>query len=152
MASFFLYLHLPKYLAQWLVSEHYSQEKGAIVFPRGSNERNILELFLTKRPKDSPPSAPRPDDITVEIPSFAYKPPSTYNHLPSRGRDALVSAIKIRFKKMMWEELHQIRPEEVKITDLIYAFLEKHGIEGDQQNWETVRQMYFRMRKVYRKS
>lgn len=149
MATFLIYLNLPKYLAQWLVSEHYSKEKGAVVFPRGSNERNILELFLTKLPKGAVPDTPKEGSVPVEIPAFAYKPPATYHYLPARGRDALVSAIKIRFKKMMWEELHQIRPAEVKITDLVYAFLEKHGIEPDEKNWETVRQMYFRMRKVY---
>ena len=51
------------------------------------------------------------------------------------------------FRNMMWQELSPLFMHDVQITDIIYAFMDRHGIERTEKNWETIRQMYLRMRK-----
>lgn len=150
MAQFVLYLKLPDYLDQWLKHEFFDLERQCVVFPKGSTERIILELFLAKQPKGLKPCIDRKGMTVIAIPDFSAKPAHTYNYLPPKGAAALISTIKKRFKVLMWDELHVIRQEDVQIMDIVYAFLEKYGIEQSERNWETVRQMYARLRKVYK--
>jgi hypothetical protein len=52
---------------------------------------------------------------------------------------------------VLWNELSVLFNEDVQISDIIYAFMENHGISDDPKNWETIRQMYLRLRKTYQK-
>jgi hypothetical protein len=110
-----------------------------------------LELFLRKRPSDYVgEGVPEADALPIEVPSFPGKNPRIYCYLNDAAKHLVLSTIKTRFKYAMWEELHVIANHDVQITDLIYAYMDKHGISFDQKNWETIRQMYCRMRKIYK--
>jgi hypothetical protein len=144
-----IYLNCPDYLAQWLKHEFWSDEEQRVKFPRGSAEHVIMQLFICKRRCAVQPSTA--GLLPVEVPQVPRMNPSVYCDVTEAGKQTIISTAKRRFKKQMWEELHVIMTHDVQITDLIYAYLEKVGIETNRKNWETVRQMYARMRKVYEK-
>ena len=50
------------------------------------------------------------------------------------------------FKALVDRELSCFYSRDVVITDIIYAFMASHGIEPTEKNWETIRQMFKRLR------
>ena len=145
MSQFSIYLNAPDYLAQWLRHEYWSDENGRVEFPRGSAPRTVLSSFLKRQPRN----APQEDTaglLPVEVPTFKGINPNTHNYVSDKGKTAIVSTCKRMFQNMLWNELHDLFTEDVQITDIIYAFMDRHGIEPEAKNWETIRQMYYRMR------
>lgn len=146
MSQFSVYINPPEYLGQWLRHEFWDEETGRIVFPRGSAPRAVLFSLLRKAPRDF-----RPGDtaglIPVEVPTFKGVNPATFNYLSPMGKTALISACKKLFKAILYNELHELFSHDVQITDIIYEFIDRHGIDRNARNWETVRQMYCRQRK-----
>lgn len=122
-----------------------------IRFPMGSAENDILEYSLTTQPADIPVPLKSPDSLAIEIPYFKTKDPRYYNFLPPRAKKALERTIYIRFRIELWNELHTFDSLSHNLSDLIWTFMEKHEIADDPKSWETIRQMYFRMRKTYQK-
>lgn len=147
MSQFNVYITAPEYLRQWLRHEYWNEETRRLEFPRGSAPRAILQTLLRRTPANLMPHLPGKEETAVEVPTFKGVNPATYCHLPEVGKKALVSCLKKMFQSVMWQELHPLLTLDIQITDVIYAFLDKHGIEPTEQNWETVRQMYYRMRK-----
>lgn len=147
MSKFNVYIKVPDYLDQWLRHEFWDDEEKRIKFPRRSAEHDVLSYFIARRPPKAEPDMPTAGALPIEVPTFLGRNPAQYNWLPKHGASALVFTIKKRFRKMLWDELHTIHSDNVQITDLVYAFLYRHGIEPTAKNWETVRQMYFRARK-----
>lgn len=146
MSDILIYLELEDYLRDWLVNEN----GNPVVVRKNSAESDILETFLTVPPSDAVPDLPAPGKVAIKLPAFKYKDTRSYNYLPCRARIALAHCIKVRFRVQLWEELHTFDNIGGSITDIIYAWMEKHGIELSEKNWETIRQMYFRKRKIYR--
>lgn len=146
MSKFTVYLKVPDYLHQWCVNEFWNPESRRVEFPRGSAPRAILHSLLS-RARNIDLHADNSGLLPIEVPTFKGINPKCYNHLSDVGKKALVSCLKKYFAAMMWQELHPLLSHDIQITDVIYAFLDRHGIEPTPQNWETVRQMYYRMRK-----
>lgn len=146
MSQFSVYIDPPAYLAQWLRHEYWDEATGRVVFPRGSAPRAILQSLLRRPPRDW-----RLGDITgllpVEVPTFKGLNPASFNYLSPAGQTSLVSTCKKLFRTALVQELYMLFDQDVQITDVIYGFLERHGIEPTEQNWETIRQMYLRLRK-----
>ena len=147
MSRFSIQVPVPDYLAQWLRHEFWNPDTARVEFPRGSAPRAILQSCLTKTPHGSLECGRVPNGIPIEVPTFKGINPNVYRFLPDRGRKALVSCLKRFFASVVWNELQPLMQHDVQISDVIYAFLDRHGIDDTPQNWETVRQMYYRMRK-----
>lgn len=146
--DYYVYLNLERYLAEWYIHE---SGGSPVVLKKGSAESDVLECFLQKLPADKMPDTGKESNVTIKIPCFKYKDPRTYNYLPPLAKKALERTIYIRFRVQMWNELYKLDNTECCITDLIYAWMEKHGITPDEKNWENIRQMYLRKRNSYRK-
>ena len=145
MSKFSIYITPPTYLAQWLRHEFWDEETARVVFPRGSAPRAVLISLMRK-----PPHNYIQTDIAgvpVEVPSIKGINPATYNYLSPTGKTALISACKKLFQAMLYDELHELFLHDVQITDIIYDFMDRHGIERDARSWESIRQMYLRIRK-----
>lgn len=146
MSQFSVYINPPEYLGQWLRHDFWDAESGRVVFPRGSAPRAVLNSLLRKAPQGY-----RPGDssglLPVEVPTFKGLNPATFNYLSPTGQTALVSACKKLFQATLSNELHELFSHDVQITDIIYEFMDRHGIDRTERNWETIRQMYSRMRK-----
>ncbi|WP_300505288.1 hypothetical protein [uncultured Duncaniella sp.] len=147
MSQYTLYLKAPDYLAQWLRHDFWDSATARVVFPRGSAPRAVLHALLRKPPRNHRDTDPDPALLPVGIPTFKGINPATFNWLSDCGRSALLSACKKLFQATLFNELHELFGHDIRITDIIYDFMDRHGIEPTEKNWETIRQMYARMRK-----
>lgn len=142
-----IYFKLEPYLAEWFIDA--CGGTNPVRLQRGSSESDILELFLSTGARGRVGEVkPEDSNLAVIVPYFRGKDPQYYNYLPPKARAAFERNIYVRFRVEMWRELHQVRNLSIPITELIYAFLEKHNMSDTPQNWETVRQMYYRKRKL----
>lgn len=146
-----IYLRLPRYLAQWCLHD-FGDEQGVVHFPKSGAEHDVLELSLTTLPKGASPQLQQPDEIAIELPVFKTKPLPFYCYLNDHGRRLLVHIINVRFRVQLWNDLYNIEQLKLPITDVIYDWMARHGIDNDERNWETIRQIFFRLRKKYRKN
>lgn len=131
------------YLSQWFVNEHGGSVPVRLV--RGSVESKTLELFLTRRPEGVPVQAGGEGMTAIVIPSFRSRPAQTYNYLPPKARQALLSLVTSRFDVQLWNDLHRFGNIGKQQKELIYAWMEAHGMEPDARNWDAVAKRYQRL-------
>ena len=150
MSQFSVFINPPEYLGQWLCHDFWDQESGRVVFPRGSAPRAVLHSLLRKPPRDYR-TGNTDGLIPIEVPTFKGLNPATFNYLSPTGQTALISACKKLFQATLSCELHELFSHDVQITDIIYEFMDRHGISPSERNWETIRQMYVRLRRKNRR-
>ena len=148
MSDIVIYLKLEPYLAQWLKHEH---GESPVVFPKNSAENDILELSLTLKPYLAIPNQPGDDKVPISVPYFKSKDVRSYNYLPPGGRRALARCIRTRFVIALWSDLYKFGNIGKRKQDIIWAWMEAHGIESTDTNWNTIAKIYMRKRSVYRK-
>lgn len=144
-----LYLKLDEYLAQWFIHDQGGAYPVRLV--RGSVESAILELFLETPPPDYVPELQEPGWIAIELPNFRNKDTRDNYYLPPKARDALVTCIRNRFDLAMWNALHRFANVFKRQDNMIYAFMEKNGIELSERNWNAIAKRYQRKRDIYRR-
>lgn len=145
MSQYCIFLKVPAYLDQWLRHDFWNPQSGRVEFPRGSNAHAIMSRYLRRLPSGYE-RVYIPGLLPVEVPTFKGMNPDQHNYLIKEGQKALVSALKRNFKSVLDKELSVFYSQDVSITDIIYAFMAVHGIEPTEKNWETIRQMYKRLR------
>lgn len=170
---FYLYLTWPKYLAQWYAHEMYRlrhiedetlpsyiyncdvevPELEPVQTLRGSAERNILELCITKQP-DALPAAPSQDaTICIEIPYFLNRPPETYNYLRPQSQSLLEATVRNHFRleltkfinKMLFTSRVIQQGGSSTFTQVIEAFMDLNGIENTETNALAIKQTWQRL-------
>ena len=147
MSNICVYLqNIEPYLKQWFIHEHGGEYPVSLV--RGSVESCMLKQFIEKRNEEE---ATNIDERTlaIYIPTFKDKDPRTYFYLPNRVKVALHKCIKNRFDIQMWQDLHQFSNLGLQIDDIIYAWMEQHGIEPTETNWNAIAKRYQRKRRAY---
>ncbi|MCR5314372.1 MAG: hypothetical protein K6E52_00550 [Bacteroidaceae bacterium] len=148
-----VFLTLEPYLAQWLI--HESGGSNPIPIRRGSAEADLLEHFLQRQPNDPDyhrQIRPLPGQVEIALPFFKGKDTRVYNYLPPRGEVCLHQCIRNRFRVMLWKELHTVK-NVIRRTDVtICEWMERHGIEVDDRNWNTIAKILQRSRAVYCKN
>ncbi len=147
MSRICLYIPLEDYLAQWLIHEHGGSVP--VQFIRGSVESKILEVYLTHRPEDKLPEIGGEGKLAIAIPSFRNRPPEVFNYLPQRALSSLLTMIRNRFDIQLWNDLHNFGRISKRQDELIYAWMEKHGIEMTETNWNAIAKRYQRQRNIY---
>lgn len=147
MSAYTIRLQMPNYLAEWFVNEHGGNQPVNLI--RDSAESNLVQAFLRQRPSDC--QDPAEYNVVVNIPTYKTLDVRTYNYLPPEATALLKSCIYNNFKVNLWKELHRIENCNVEIGQLILAYMEKHRISGvrHSENWEAIRQSYYRIRKKY---
>lgn len=148
MNEYLLYIPMEDYLAQWFINQC-----GACpcILQRGSIESKILETFLTKLPPGESPDLPAPGKLGIVIPSFKMKPAQYYCHLPRHATNLLISTLRNRFDIQLFSEIYTFANQGARIDQLIYAWMEKHGIETTEKNWCTISKRFQRLRDNYNK-
>lgn len=144
-----LYLTLDPYLAQWFVND--CGGDIPVRLRRGSPESDILQVFLSVPPENFDPTPP-PGAIPVILPAFAAKDTRSAFYLSPAAERLLVDLIRTRFDCCMWKELFKFSSLFSRIDNLIYAFMERHGIEPDERNFNAIVKRFQRKRDIYRKS
>ena len=148
MSEEIVYVKLDSYLAQWLVHEHGGTP---VVFPKNSYENDVLEVSLSTRPKDAVDDETTEGKIPIAVPYFKNKNVRFNNYLPKNGQIALQKSIRQRFVMALWEDLHKFGNIGKQRQELIYAWMEAHGIELTETNWNAIAKIYQRRQDVYRK-
>lgn len=143
-----IYLELPPYLAQWLV--HEGGGELPVVLPRLSTEHKILEAYLMIRPRNVAEPVPADGAVPIRIPEFRYKPADKYNYVPVEAMEEMAYCIRNRFIIQLWNDIHRFSRVGNRIDNLITAWMEKHGIEFNDTNWNAIAKIYQRQRDSYR--
>ena len=144
-----IYLTLPKYLKEWCLHD-WADAQGVIRFPRGSAENDVLEMMLDKIPEDGTPQLQEEGQVAIAVPDFKSKPAPYWCMLSEDAREVLKHVIMVRFRVQLWNDLYKVEKLSLPITDSIYDWMTRHGIEHEEKSWEAIRQMFFRQRKAYR--
>jgi len=145
---FVFYLRVDPYLAQWIAHEN----KGdPVMFPNNSVENDVIELGLIEPPEGARRERPGVNKIAITLPFFKYKDASLYSYLPPKAKSELTRCIKARFAVALWKDLYKFGYIGKKKQDLIWAWMESHGIEATETNFNTIVKIYARKRDVYRK-
>ncbi|MBP5346040.1 MAG: hypothetical protein J6Y99_07485 [Bacteroidales bacterium] len=148
--SFTIFLALDPYLAQWLT--HESGGSPLIQIKRNSAEADILELYLKPQPKAPgyvPQLRPLEGEVTIELPWFKYKDIRTYNYLDERGKQLLKHCIRNRFLVQLWRDLMTVRNVVRRTDETIIEWMDRHGIEYDERNWNAIAKILQRKRAIY---
>ncbi len=147
MSKFLVYIHLEPYIKQWFIHENGGTEPVELV--RGATERSVLEVFLQKTPPNFTPTLPDDSTVAIVIPEFKLKSPSVYNHLPTHAVRTLVDIIRQRFDVQLFRDLHRFGNLRDQTQNLIYAWMECHGIEINETNWNSIAKRYQRRCRSY---
>ena len=136
-----IYLKMEPYLRQWFIHENGGVEP--VRLRRGTPESNIFQAFISKKPEEWT-AAPEDGSVAIVVPQYKSLDPEYWCYLPPKAARALYNCIKASLDVQLFRELHTIRSKEMQISDLIYAFMEKHGIEDTETNWNTLAKIYKR--------
>jgi len=152
MSNFNVYLTVPEYLEQWL--NHSFGHPVELI--KDSPESRILNELLAKLPAGEMPDTGEGANITISIPFFKDKNPEVYNYLHRSSKTALIESFSTLFDKNLFHEITDLINCQVdslgrkkKRAALIYAYMEKHGI--DEKHWDTVSQRFHRLNQQYGK-
>ena len=145
-----IFLSLEPYLAQWFI--HDCGGEVPVRLKRGSAECDILEALLQTPPKDgsySPQLAPMEGQVEIILPNFRYKDTRYYYYLSTHAAMVLHACIRNRFNVQLWKDLHTIRNITRRNDITISEWMDAHGIEDDERNWNTIAKILQRKRAVY---
>jgi len=145
MSDFYIYLTVPEYLEQWITHTF----GNPVQLIKDSPEMRILNELTVKTPCNKMPDTGVGSNITIPIPYFKGKDPAIYNYLHDSGKTAMVESFSTLFDKNLFTEMTALSNSRVKRAKLIYAYMEKHGI--DEKHWDTVAQRWHRLNQKYGK-
>ncbi len=145
MSDYNVYLTVPEYLEQWITHTF----GNPVELIKDSPEMRLLNELLVKLPCDETPDLGEDSNLTIPIPYFRGKNPDTYNYLHKSGKTALIESFSTLFDKNLYTEVTALKNGNTSRATLIYAYMEKHGI--DQKHWDTVAQRFHRLNQKYGK-
>ena len=148
MSEVLIHLKLDNYLAQWLINE---SGGVPVVFKKHSVENDILYCNLKERPLFGRKDKPGDGKLPIALPYFKDRDPRKYCFLSKPARLALAECIRSRFVLELWKDLHRFGNIGKRKQDLIWAWMDAHGIEMTETNWNTIAKIYKRKRDIYRK-
>lgn len=147
MANVCVYIKLDPYLAQWFIHEQGGNYPVKLM--RNAIECSMLEQFLEKPSDGFVPDTNHDGKTAILIPSFRFKDKESFNYLPPNATEMIEKCILRRFDLCMWNTLHRFSSVFHRQDNLIYAFMEKHGIEINDTNWNAIAKRYQRKREYY---
>ena len=148
MSQITVHIPMEDYLAQWFIHERGGTVPVSLGY--GSVESKILETYLIKRPHDVGPDFGGEGKVAVYIPTFRNRPAEVYNYLPKAAAQVFANSIRHRLDIELWNAVHPFEKMGLqRIDELIYAFMEAHGIKFDESNWNALAKRFQRQRKLY---
>lgn len=143
MSDYLVHINVPKYVADF-VNFHFG---NPVQLDKYSIESRILKTYLAKQPDLCALDDPTAFNLHIRIPYFKEKDPRTYFYLSPSSKKVLAAVLENLFEINMWIELLPTLKTNVATSDVVYAYLERHGIDFEQH--EAVRQKFYRLRKKY---
>lgn len=144
MNDFFIYLKVPEYLKEYL-EKHFGDP---IKLPKDSPESILMKRFLQKKSEAPEPDLGEGCNVRVIIPWSKEKDPRIYQYLSPKAKKSLITSFDQIFITNLWSDLMPLINPRCTLTDLIYAWMEQHGIS--EEHWDTVKQRFYRLRRKYK--
>ena len=72
-------------------------------------------------------------------------PPEIYNRLSERGQKVFIDTLRKRFDLQLFQDLAPVLNAVERRDELIWAWMEAHGIEPEEKNWFAVEKRLKRM-------
>lgn len=148
-----VFITLEPYLAQWLI--HQTGGQQLIRMKKGSVENAVLQLLVTKPPKDKdwrPQLKPEPGQVEIVLPYNHFKNIRYNFYLPKKAELLLHQILRNRFKVQLWNDLHKVSNVNKQKDGIISKWMEDHGIEDNDKNWNTIAKILQRTKKIYKNS
>lgn len=137
-----LHIELPPYLAQWYV--HANGGKHPILLDSSSTEYKMIRTRLVEKPSvafEPDISKSHVSIILSEIEIFEDVP---MDYLPRGDREELAEYIRDRFIGDFIPFMTKGRKKRSRTDRRIEAFMETHGIEFTDTNWNSLAKIFQR--------
>lgn len=144
MSEFTLSFQCEDYLRQWCIND--AGGSSPVRLRKNSPESNLLRFCLRPKSKAEPEPEIIGTPLIVYIPTFRHMNPEVYNNISSAGKKAFMKILKKRFDLQLWDDLNPIYSFGINKEDLIYAWMEAHGIEPTEKNFNSVAKRLQRIR------
>jgi hypothetical protein len=147
--EYYLYLRAKPYLADFIRDAY----GDPVELERNSPEARIIREFIGKTLAGRLPDTGEGANLKIRLPFFREADPRVYNYLGKKAQRFLLEAFEQLLEKCLISEIGPLDKNiRGKISFMIYAWMEKHGIADNETNWYTVSQKYYRLRKNYQKN
>lgn len=148
MSQYCIYLKMPSYLRQWFIHRHGGSEPVSLL-PK-SVESKVLQLATVKMPENIIPPRQQEGEVAICIPFNRHHDPRTYNYITETGKHAMLDMIKNSFDVELWNYVHDLgKLTRNEKKNIIYLFMEQHGIKEDGKCWDAIVKIYDRQRNIY---
>lgn len=141
------YLDVEPYLKQWFIHDMGNEHPVSLI--RNSAESDIVRRWLTVLPPDKSLPDGNPDMLAIYVPSYNELDREKLYYLPTAALKLLKQCIRNRFIIELWRDLNDFGFIGFQKQDVIYAWLEQHGIEITETNFNAVQKIYQRKRSTY---
>ena len=132
------------YLRQWCINDNGGT--SPVRLRKNSPESNCLQFCLRPKTRADTPPEILGTPLIIYIPSFRFRNPEVYNNITDVGRKAFISILKKRFDDQLWNDLHSLCNFGIKKEDLIYTWMDAHGIEPSERNYCAIAKRLQRIR------
>ena len=144
--DYYLYLNVQPYLAAFIIKSY----GNPVELERDSPESRIIREYISKTPEGVQPDTGEGTNLTIRLPFFKEADPRVYNYMGKAAKKTLEESFDQLIEKCMIKEIGSLENcRRGKISSMIYAWMEKHGIPDEGANWYTISQKYYRLRKKY---
>ena len=146
MNDFLIYLPLEAFLAQWFQTP--PRRIGIRRAPRArlcgiqAAESTSRRAAVGLRTRPAPPGT-----VPVAIPSFPAKDPRQFNYVSPQGINALVETLRDLFDLELHDYYVKTYIKGSRIDYMLEAWMELHGIEFNDTNYNSVKKRLDRVRK-----
>ena len=143
MSDYLVHINVAPYVAEFM----YHHFGNPVRLVKDSPEARLLKTYLERMPEGARPDVGVGNNLRIAVPWFKEKDPRVYCWLSPMSKAALGECFESVFLRNMWVELLQMPEVRCRISTMIYAYMERHGIS--EEHWECIRQKYYRLRKQY---
>jgi hypothetical protein len=142
-------ISIEPYLKAFLLSVYHQDEP--IFFPKKDKLNDLLQLLLSKPPKNHIPRAVETDHLEIIIPYFENINIMSYHYLSEANQRIFCR----RVKKIFWYTFEDFMDEcfrqDLGRGDAIYLFIDKYNLPVDSKIEDRLRKELYRSKRIFRK-
>lgn len=149
MSDICIYLDVEPYLKQWFINDMGNEHPVSLI--RNSAESDIIRRWLTVLPPEKSLPVGNTDMLAIYLPKFNELDAEQNYYLPIAALKLLKQCIRNRFVIELWRDLNDFGFIGFQKQDVIYAWMEQHGIDDTETNFNAIQKIYQRKRNTYKK-
>jgi hypothetical protein len=142
-------IHIEPYLKAFLLS-CYNQEEP-IFFPKKDKLNDLLQILLSKPPRDHKPVAREGDHLEVVLPYFENINIMSYHYLSSTNQRIFARRVRQIFWVTFEDFMDECFRNDMRRNDAIYLFIEKYNLPVDSRIEDMLRKEIYRSKRIFRK-